>query len=98
MKVHWDENDTIKSRGWMLDAMASYRVSIRSQQISQLHVQLPPLSGRDSAPAAAQSLMAGFGRMTRINTSIRRSSFTSRPNGLLPNHTIDPRAKGWRLG
>ncbi|KAJ8585245.1 hypothetical protein M405DRAFT_745547 [Rhizopogon salebrosus TDB-379] len=96
MKVHWDENDTIKSRGWMLDAacifsllcskslicelqMASYRASIRSQQNSQLHVQLPPLSGRDSTPVAAQSLMAGFGRMTRINTSIRRSSFTSCP-------------------
>jgi hypothetical protein len=57
--------------------MASYRASIRSQQNSQLHVQLPPLSGRDSTPVAAQSLMAGFGRMTRINTSVWRSSFTS---------------------
>jgi hypothetical protein len=56
-----------------------YCALIRSQQNSQLHVQLPPLSGRDSALAAAQSLMAGFGRITRINTSVRRSSFTSRP-------------------
>ncbi|KAJ8592178.1 hypothetical protein M405DRAFT_70104 [Rhizopogon salebrosus TDB-379] len=79
MKVHWDENDTIKSRRWMLDAMASYCASIRSQQNSQLYVQLSPLSGRDSAPAAAQSLMAGFGRITRINTSVRRSSFTNHP-------------------
>jgi hypothetical protein len=61
--------------------MTSYRASIRSQQNSQLHVQLPQfsLSGNGPTSAAAQSLMAGFGHMTRINTSVRRSSFTSRP-------------------
>ncbi|OAX33962.1 hypothetical protein K503DRAFT_869222 [Rhizopogon vinicolor AM-OR11-026] len=73
-------NPSIKLE-WMLNAMTSYRASIRSQQNSQLHVQLPQfsLSGNGPTSAAAQSLMTGFGHMTRMNTSVRRSSFTSRP-------------------
>ncbi|OJA15915.1 hypothetical protein AZE42_12525 [Rhizopogon vesiculosus] len=55
----------------MLNAMSSYRASIRSQQNSQLHIQLPQfsLSGNGPTSAAAQSWMAGFGHMTQINTS-----------------------------
>jgi hypothetical protein len=89
--------------------MASYRASIHSQQNSQLHVQSPQfsLSGSGPTSAGAQSLMAGFGRMTQINTSVRRSSFTSRlqspvqspsptPVEVQPIPVLSPEERTWQ--
>jgi hypothetical protein len=74
--------------------MASYRASIRSQQNSQLRVQVPQFSlsesGSGPTSTATQSLMAGFGRMTQINTSVQRSSFTSRPESPLQSPSPAP--------
>lgn len=61
--------------------MTSYRTAMRLERekvptpcISALQL---PYSAESSMSVAARSLMAGFGRLTKINTSVRRSTTSS---------------------